>query len=200
MQVTETLNEGLKRGYRITVTADELDAKVNAKLEEARPGIQMKGFRKGKVPMALLKKQYGARLLGEAMQEAVDGAMSEHFETSGDRPAGQPEVKMANEDWSEGDDVLVEMNYEALPEIPDVDLSQVTLERLVVAPDDAAVDEALDSLAENAQSFEDRRKGSSSTSSAASAARRSRAARRRTIRWSSGRNHSSPASRSSSRA
>ena len=59
MQVTETLNEGLKRGYNIVVTADELSAKVYEKLVEARPEIEMKGFRKGKVPMALLKKQHG---------------------------------------------------------------------------------------------------------------------------------------------
>ncbi len=160
MQVTETLNDGLKRGYNITVTAAELDAKVNEKLAEAQPGIEMKGFRKGKVPMALLKKQYGPRLLGEAMQEAVDGAMAEHFEASGDRPALQPEVKMTNEDWKEGDDVLVEMTYEALPDIPDVDLSKIKLEKLVVEADEKAVDEALDNLAENAQTFADRKKGS----------------------------------------
>jgi len=160
MQVTETLNEGLKRGYAITVTAAELDAKVNAKLEEARPDIEMKGFRKGKVPMGLLKKQFGPRVLGEAMQESIDGAMGEHFEQSGDRPAGQPQVKMTNEDWKEGDDVNVEMTYEALPEIPDVDLKSIELERLVVKADDAAVTEALENLAETAQDFKDRRKGS----------------------------------------
>lgn len=87
MQVTETLNDGLKRGYAITVTAAELDAKVNEKLAEAQPDIEMKGFRKGKVPMPLLKKQFGQRLLGEAMQETIDGAMAKHFEESGDRPA-----------------------------------------------------------------------------------------------------------------
>ena len=118
MQVTETLNDGLKRGYDITISASELDAKVNEKLVEARPEIEMKGFRKGKVPMALLKKQYGQRLLGEAMQEAVDGAMAEHFEKTGDRPALQPQVKMKGDDWKEGDDVEVEMSYEALPAIP----------------------------------------------------------------------------------
>ena len=58
MQVTETLNEGLKRAYTLVVTADELDSKVNEKLAEAAPEIEMKGFRKGKVPMALLKKQF----------------------------------------------------------------------------------------------------------------------------------------------
>ena len=160
MQVTETLNEGLKRAYQIVVTADELDAKVNEKLTEAQPEIEMKGFRKGKVPMALLKKQFGQRLLGEAMQEAVDGAMSQHFEDSGDRPALQPEVKMTNEDWKAGDDIHVEMNYEALPEIPEVDLAEIKLEKLVVKPADEDIDEALQNLAESAQNFEDRRKGS----------------------------------------
>ncbi|NND21347.1 MAG: trigger factor, partial [Silicimonas sp.] len=97
MQVTETQNEGLKRGYKLIVTAQELDAKVNEKLAEAAPEIEMKGFRKGRVPMALLKKQFGPRLLGEAMQESVDGAMSKHFEDSGDRPAMQPKVEMTND-------------------------------------------------------------------------------------------------------
>ena len=160
MQVTETLNDGLKRGYAITVTAGELEAKVNEKLAEARPEIEMKGFRKGKVPMALLKKQLGQRLTGEAMQETIDGAMSKHFEDSGDRPAMQPEVKMTNEDWKEGDDVQVEMSYEKLPEIPEVDLKAITLEKLVVKADDAAVDEALASLAESAQDFAAREAGS----------------------------------------
>ncbi len=160
MQVTETLNEGLKRGYSITLTAAELDEKVNAKLAEAQPEVQMKGFRKGKVPMALLKKQFGQRVLGEAMQEAIDGAMQSHFEDSGDRPALQPSVEMTNEDWKEGDDVEVAMSYEKLPEIPEVDTKALKLEKLVVKAEDGAVDEALKSLAENAQSFEDRKKGS----------------------------------------
>ena len=160
MQVTETLNEGLKRGYSITVTAAELDAKVQEKLLEAQPEVEMKGFRKGKVPMALLRKQFGPRIMGEVMQESVDGAMSQHFEDSGDRPAMQPDVKMTNEDWKEGDDVNVEMSYEALPEIPDVDFAAITLEKLVVKADDEAVTEALGNLAETAQDFKARKKGS----------------------------------------
>jgi len=159
MQVTETLNEGLKRAYKLMLTAQELDDKINEKLAEAQPEVEMKGFRKGKVPMALLKKQFGPRLMGEAMQEAVDGAMNKHFEDSGDRPALQPEVKMTNEDWKEGDDVLVEMSYEKLPEIPEVDLASVSLERMVVKADEAAIDEALSSLAETAQDFTAREEG-----------------------------------------
>jgi trigger factor len=162
MQVTETLNEGLKRGYNIVVTADELAAKVDEKLVEARPEIEMKGFRKGKVPIALLKKQYGQRLMGEAMQESIDGAMSKHFEDSGDRPAMQPAVKMTNDDWKEGDDIHVEMSYEALPTIPEVDLKKIKLDKMIAKADEASVDEALANLAETAQDFADRKKGTKS--------------------------------------
>jgi len=161
MQVTETLNEGLKRAYTITVTAAELDAKVQEKLVEAQPEVEMKGFRKGKVPMAMLRKQFGARLMGDAMQDAIDGAMKSHFDASGDRPALQPEVKMVGgEGWAEGQDVVVEMTYEALPPIPEFDAGNVVLQRLVVKAEASAVDEALANLAGSAQSFEDRKKGS----------------------------------------
>ena len=159
MQVTETLNEGLKRGYAIIVTAAELNDKVNEKLVEAQPEVEMKGFRKGKVPMALLKKQFGQRLMGEAMQESIDGAMNKHFEDCGDRPAMQPEVKMTNDDWKEGDDVNVDVSYEALPEIPELDLKSISLEKLVVKADDEAIDEALANLAETAQDFKSRQEG-----------------------------------------
>jgi len=159
MQVTETLNEGLKRGYKMTLSAKDLDEKVNAKLKEAQPDIELKGFRKGKVPLPLLKKQFGQRVLGEAMQESVDDAMKAHFEAKGERPAFEPDVKMANQEWKEGDDVEIELSYEALPAIPEVDLKSLKLERLVAKADDAAVDEALKNLAETAQDFKDRKKG-----------------------------------------
>lgn len=160
MQVKETQNEGLKRGYQFTLPAADLAAQVDAKLKEAQPEVEMKGFRKGKVPMALLKKQFGQRVLGDAMQEAVDQAMREHLEKSGDRPALQPKIEMVNgETWKEGDDVVVDVTYEALPVIPAVDLSSVELERLVVKAEDAQVDEALESLAKNAQTYDDKKKG-----------------------------------------
>ncbi len=159
MQVKETLNEGLKRAYQITIPGADLDAKVNEKLKEAQPEIEMKGFRKGKVPMALLKKQYGPKVMGEAMQEAIDGAMSKHFEDCGDRPAMKPEVTMTNDEWKEGDDVLVDMSYEALPPIVIPNLKKIELEKLVVKVEDANVDDALKNIAKNATNFKDCEKG-----------------------------------------
>ncbi len=161
MDLKETLKEGLKRGYQITVSGAELDAKVQEKLLEAQPSVELKGFRKGKVPLAMLKKQFGARLFGDAMQDVIDGAMKAHFDASGDRPAQQPKIAMTNGDsWKEGDDVVVEMSYETLPEIPEIDPAAVALDRLVVEADEESVKEALENLAGTAKSFEDRKKGS----------------------------------------
>ena len=160
MQVKETQNDGLKRGYQFTLPAADLAAAVDAKLKEAQPEVEMKGFRKGKVPMAMLKKQFGPRILGEAMQDAIDGALREHLEGSGDRPAAQPKVEMDNGDgWKEGDDVVVNVTYETLPTIPEVDLTTLSLEKLTVPAEEAAVTEALENLAKSSQAFEDRDAG-----------------------------------------
>ena len=160
MQVTETLKDGLKRGYTITVTAAELEAKVVKGLLEAQPGIEIKGFRKGKVPIAILRKQFGPRMMGDAMQEAIDGAMKAHFDATGDRPALQPNVKKVGGDaWKEGQDVVVDLSYEALPPIPELDASKVKIDRLTVKADDASVNEALTNLAKSSQDFADRKKG-----------------------------------------
>ena len=88
------------------------------------------------------------------MQESVDGAMQAHLEETGDKPAMQPEVKMVGEDWKEGDDVVVAMSYEKLPEIPEVDYKALSLEKMVVTPAEADVQDALKNLAESAQNFE----------------------------------------------
>jgi trigger factor len=153
MQVTETKAEGLKREYSVKVPAARLGAMIEEKLEAVRADFQMKGFRKGKAPTPLLKKMFGKSVLGEAVQETVDAALRSHFETTGDQPAHQPQVRIANEDFKEGDDLDIEIAYERLPEIPPVDFKAIALERLTAEVDDGAVQEALENLARSAQDF-----------------------------------------------
>lgn len=160
MQVTETLKEGLKRSYQITFTADEINVGVDEKLAKFQPEVAIKGFRKGKVPMTILRKQYGDRARSEAMDESLQSAVISHFMNTEDRPAAEPKLTMVNPDWKEGEDIVVEMFYEALPEIPDIDVKGIKLERLVVTPGDADVDKALDELANSVVDFEDCKKGS----------------------------------------
>src|SRR5690606_18264758 len=80
-------------------------------------------------------------------------------EETGDRPAFQPEIRMTNEDWQEGQDVEVSVKYERLPEIPEIDFSQIKIEKLVAEVADEAVEEALGNLAKSASNYEDREEG-----------------------------------------
>ena len=164
MQLVETTNEGLKRGYEVTITAADLDAKVVEKLQVSRADMQIKGFRKGHAPIALIKKMYGKSIIGEAMQESIDAIMKNHFSTSGDKPAMQPDVQMVNQDWKEGEDINVSLKYEKLPEIPETDFSKIKLKKLVVEIDDNALKDGLKGLAGSAQNFEKRKKTNKSKS------------------------------------
>ena len=74
MQVTELSAEGLKRQFKIVVPAGDLSAKVDERLAELAKTAQMPGFRQGKVPVGLLKKQYGQALFGEALEQAVNSS------------------------------------------------------------------------------------------------------------------------------
>ena len=156
MQVTETKSEGLHREYSVVVGADALEEKTHQKLEAVRADFQMKGFRKGKAPIPLLKKMFGKSLMGEVVQESVEEALQQHLKETGDRPAQQPDVQVKNETFDEGQDLEVEIRYDCLPDVPEVDFSEITLEKKVVEVDDAAVEEALGRLAESAVGYEDK--------------------------------------------
>ena len=158
MQVTETRADGLRRAYEVVVPANTLEARTTEKLKTVRSGFQMKGFRKGKAPLPLLKKMFGKSLLGEVVQETVEETVSEHLKETGHRPAQQPEIKIVNQEFDEGDDLKIEFAYECLPDVPEPDFSDINLERKIVNVDDRAVEEALTRLAESATEYEARGK------------------------------------------
>jgi trigger factor len=134
----------------LTRSAEEID--------QAQPEVETPASQ-GQCAAGDPEKQFGQRILGDAMQDAIDGAMKDHFDKSGDRPAMQPKVEMkGGETWKEGQDVVVEMTYECLPPIPEVDAAKITLDRLSVKADDAAVEEALKNLASSSQTFEAKKK------------------------------------------
>ncbi|MGF1446351.1 MAG: trigger factor [Pikeienuella sp.] len=153
MQVTETKSEGLRRAYEVVVSAAALEAKTTEKLETVRADFQMKGFRKGKAPLPLLKRMFGKSVLGEVVQETVEETVQQHLSQTGHRPARQPDIKIANENYQEGDDLTVEIVYDCLPDVPEIDYSSITLERRVVEVDEDAVQEGLARLAESTSTY-----------------------------------------------
>ena len=145
MQVTELSADGLKRQFKIVVPAGDLSAKVDERLAELAQTAQLPGFRKGKVPVGLLKKQYGHALYGEALEQAVNQSTAKAIEDRGLRPALQPRVDL--KELTEGKDVEFDVAIEVLPEIGKLDFSGIELERLKAEVPAKDVDEALDRIA-----------------------------------------------------
>lgn len=145
MQVTELSAEGLKRQFKIVLAAVDLSAKVDERLSELAQTAQLPGFRKGKVPVGLLKKQYGQALYGEALEAAVNQSTAKAIEDRGLKPAMQPRVDLKT--LEEGKDVEFEVAIEVLPEIGKLDFSGIELERLKADVPAKDVDEALSRIA-----------------------------------------------------
>ena len=145
MQVTELPAEGLKRQFKIVVPAGDLAAQVDSRLADMAKTAQMPGFRQGKVPVGLLKKQYGQALFGEALEQAVNTSTAKAIEDRGLKPALQPRIDLKQ--LEEGKDVEFEVALEVLPEIGKLDFSEVALERLKAVVPDSDVEEAVGRIA-----------------------------------------------------
>jgi len=152
MQITEISASGLKREYKVVINAAALESTVNEKLEAVRGQVNMPGFRPGKAPAALVKKQYGRALLGEAMEESVNSALQKTLEDNKLRPAMQPKVDIQT--FEEGKDFECTIAVEVLPEIVPGDFKQIKLERLVVEPNDTEVDEFMTRLSDQQKTYE----------------------------------------------
>jgi trigger factor len=147
MQVTETLNQGLKREFDCVIAADAINAKVDEKLNEVAPTINLPGFRPGKAPMKILRQRFGKSVTGEVIDEAVREGIQSAMDDRGIRPAMQPEI--ADVDYQEGNDFKFKLKAELLPEITPMDFSTLELERLEPDVPESDIDETLTRMAES---------------------------------------------------
>jgi trigger factor len=152
MQTVETLNEGLRRSYKLTIPAQDIAAKVDAEVKRAAPTIRMPGFRPGKVPPNLIKKMHGEALERDALNTAVQEGVQSLISEQGLRPAMQPQVEL-EEDYSAGKDVGVKVELEVLPDVPTPAIDGLKLERLTVEPNAEEIDAQLNRFAAQQKSF-----------------------------------------------
>ncbi len=146
MQVTETLNDGLKRKLSVTIPANDLVSRLDAKLEELKGQANIKGFRPGKVPTAHLKKVYGRSAMSEVMTDAINSTVSDTLDERKERAAAQPKVDLPQDQAVINDvldgkaDLAFEVEYEVLPAVTVMDIKGIKLNKPVVAIADAEVD------------------------------------------------------------
>ena len=137
MQVTETLSEGLKRGFTIVVPAADIEDKRAQRLAELGKTLRLPGFRPGKVPMPVVKSRYGTAVQAEVLEQAVNDATREVLSDRGLKPAVQPKVDVVSVD--EGKDLEFKVEVELMPEIPLPDFAGIALTRLKTEPTEESI-------------------------------------------------------------
>jgi len=144
MQVTETLNEGLKRQFTVVVPAATIAEQTDARLKEVAKTLKMPGFRPGKVPFSLVKQRYGASATGEVLEQLVQSSSQQALTDRGLRAAEMPKIE--NVKFEEGSDLEFSMTLDVLPEIEPIDFTTLKLERLKAEASNEEIDKGLQRL------------------------------------------------------
>jgi len=162
MQVTETLNEGLKRKLSVTIPATDLESRLKARLDDLKDRAQIKGFRPGKVPMSHLRKTYGRSVMSEVMQEAINTGVQDALTEREERAATQPKIDIGEDQTAlnnvlEGNaDLAFEVDYEVLPSVDLADFKKIAVDRPVVDIADADVEKEMQRFYLSNRPYEDK--------------------------------------------
>jgi trigger factor len=159
MQVTETLSQGLKHEFQVSVPASDLDAKADARLVDMKDKVRLNGFRPGKVPVSHLKKVYGRSVMAETIDQTIRDANTQIFTERGFRLATEPKIIMPTEK-TEVDDLLAgksDLKYtvaiEVVPAIQLADFKSFNVEKVVADVTDADIDEAIKRIADQNRGY-----------------------------------------------
>jgi len=165
MEITDTITEGPKREFRVTVPAADLEARVNERLAELKQSVRINGFRPGKVPVTHLKKIYGRSVMAETIEEVVRQTSSQVVADRGLKLAMDPKITLSQE-TAEIEGVIAgkaDLSYtvavEVVPQIVLADFKSIKLDKLVADVTDEEVDAAVKSLAERNRSYTARPEG-----------------------------------------
>ncbi len=156
MQIVEKSGEGLSRVYGVTVPAGDLADRLEKRIAEILPTLNLKGFRPGKVPVAHVKKLYGKSLMSEVIEQTLNETTQKVLDDNQLRPAGQPDLTPSSDMeavLNGNTDLAYELAVEVMPDFEPLDASTLKLKRPVYAPTDKEVDEALADLAKQARTY-----------------------------------------------
>jgi trigger factor len=152
MQVSVENVGKLERKLTVKFPADRLESKVSERIAEMGRTVRLKGFRPGKVPAQVIKQRFGDQVRGEVLSDLIGSTLSEAFEQEKLRPVAQPSVDTTGK--AEDGEIAYTATFEVMPELPDVDVSAIEIERVKAEVTDADIDSMIETLRLQRRSFD----------------------------------------------
>ena len=154
MKVNVTSSKGLESKLSVTITKKEIQKQIDTKLDEIKDTINLKGFRPGKAPKELLKKQFGKALYGEVIEKTLNETTFQALKEKNIKPAGQPKIDIKSS--GEDKDLEFTIEVEKVPEIKKIILNKIEIEKFNVKADKKDLDLRLNQLAESSKKYKDK--------------------------------------------
>lgn len=152
MKLDELNCKGLDREWKITIPKLAVSEKLNEKFSDISKSIKLPGFRPGKVPLNLIKQRYSQSVLPEVLDEIVNASIKEAVKVRKILPSVQPKIDVKK--YEEGSELIFNVSFQIMPEIPDIDLKKIVLEKPQLEIDEIDIQKALKELAEKHERFE----------------------------------------------
>lgn len=152
MKVEEIKTKGLDVEWNVTVPAVKINEKINERYLKIAGTVKLPGFRPGKVPMNIIKQRYSASILPEVLDEVVNSSLKEVVVEKKIQPSVQPKVDIKK--FEEGSELVFNVSFQKMPDIKEIDLKKITVEKPVLEIEDKDIKKALTELADKHERFE----------------------------------------------
>jgi len=154
MKVTVDYKKGLKIDLRVTVDKKTINDQMLGRFEELKKTVNLKGFRPGKVPIEILKRQFGKAVYGEVLDKVLKETSSKALEDKKIKVAGQPKIELKK--YGENKDLEYTIHVEQLPKINIKEVGEIKITNYEIKTTKIDIDKRIKDIAKNQNNFEDK--------------------------------------------
>ena len=154
MKVTVDNKKGLKTNLKVFVDKKTIDEKISSRLNELSKTVNLKGFRPGKVPTEVLKRQFGKAIYGEVLEKILQETSSKALEEKKIKVAGQPKLDLKT--YGEGKDLTYNLEVDELPSIKLKPIDNIKFTEYEVTVTEEEIKQRIDEIAKNQNNFKDK--------------------------------------------
>ena len=153
MKVTIQNKKGLSKDIKVIIDKKTMDSYLEERYEEIRKNYTLKGFRPGKAPREVLKRQFGDTIMGEVLDKVLKDTSTKALEENKIRPATQPKIDLKK--YGEGKELEYVMSVTELPEVNTKELQNIKFDEYKVKIDKKHTDERINQIAKSQNNFKD---------------------------------------------
>ena len=153
MKVTVEKKKNLEKDIKVFIDKETISGYLNEKYEEIRKDVVIKGFRPGKVPTEILKRQFGKAVYGEVIDKVLKDTTTKALEDNKIKPAGQPKIDLKS--FGEGKDLEYVISVTELPSIDVTSLKNIKIDEYAVKIDPKETDKRIEQIAKTQNNFKD---------------------------------------------